>query len=77
MPPGFTASLAARLDARRALTVREATGGERIEPGIALLAPGGRHLRLNGDRVRASPTRTPIGGLRPRADLTIADAAER
>ena len=75
MPPGFTASLAARLDAASALRVREATGGESLAPGLALLAPGGSHLRLGDDRrVRLSGDE-PIGGLRPRADLTIADAA--
>jgi two-component system chemotaxis response regulator CheB len=75
MPAGFTASLAARLDGASALSVREAAGGEALEPGLALLAPGGSHLRLGGDRrVRLSDA-APLGGLRPRADLTISDAA--
>ena len=51
MPAGFTESLARRLDARSALNVREATDGDRIEPGVALLAPGGYHLRLRGTAV--------------------------
>ena len=46
MPAGFTASLAARLDRASALSVREAGGGERLDPRVALVAPGGRHLRL-------------------------------
>jgi two-component system chemotaxis response regulator CheB len=75
MPPGFTASLANRLDGASALTVHEAAGGEALDPGVALFAPGGSHLRLGADRrVRLSDD-APIGGLRPRADLTIADAA--
>ena len=41
MPAGFTASLATRLDGASQLTVREAAGGETLEPGVALLAPGG------------------------------------
>ena len=76
MPPGFTASLAARLDAASALTVREATGGETLSPGVALMAPGGSHLRLGIDRRPRLSDEEPIGGLRPRADLTIADVAE-
>lgn len=77
MPAGFTASLAARLDRTSALTVREASGHETLEPGVALLAPGGRHLRLaEGGLTELSDT-DPIGGLRPRADLLIADAARR
>jgi two-component system chemotaxis response regulator CheB len=76
MPAGFTASLATRLDGASALNVREAKGGEALDPGVALLAPGGSHLRLGEDRrVRLSDD-APLGGLRPRADLTIADAAK-
>jgi two-component system chemotaxis response regulator CheB len=75
MPPGFTTSLAARLDAASALTVREAAGGELPGPGEALIAPGGAHLRLGGDRRTRLSGDAPVGGLRPRADLTIEDAA--
>jgi two-component system chemotaxis response regulator CheB len=76
MPAGFTASLASRLDSLSALTVREATGGEALDPRHIYLAPGGAHLRMADDRrVRLSDA-PPLGGLRPRADLTIADAAK-
>jgi two-component system chemotaxis response regulator CheB len=75
MPPGFTASLAERLDAASALTVRESAGGEAPRPDVALLAPGGSHLRLGEDRRTRLSEAAPEGGLRPRADLTIADAA--
>lgn len=46
MPERFTASLAQRLDAMCALTVREARNGDRLLPGLALIAPGGRHTRV-------------------------------
>jgi two-component system chemotaxis response regulator CheB len=75
MPAGFTASLAARLDGASPLTVREAAGGEALEPGVALIAPGGAHLRLGDDRRTRLSDEAPLGGLRPRADLTISDAA--
>ena len=74
MPAGFTASLAARLDAASALCVREARTGDAIEPGTLLVAPGGSHLRLDDGRLRLADD-APEGGLRPRADFTIADAA--
>jgi two-component system chemotaxis response regulator CheB len=77
MPAGFTASLAARLDRASRLNVREAGGGERLDPHVALLAPGGRHLRLSGDGVLTLSDEEPLGGLRPRADLLITDAARR
>jgi two-component system, chemotaxis family, protein-glutamate methylesterase/glutaminase len=75
MPAGFTRSLAARLDATSKLTVREAEGGEIMDPRTALIAPGGRHLRIAGDGRTRLSDEAEIGGLRPRADLTIADAA--
>ena len=75
MPAGFTASLAARLDRDSALRVREAAPGNALDPGTALIAPGGKHLRLELGRSVLSDA-DPIGGLRPRADLTIADLVE-
>jgi two-component system chemotaxis response regulator CheB len=75
MPPGFTESLATRLDQRSQLRVREAAGGERLDPGTALLAPGGKHLRLTGDAITELTEEPAVGGLRPRADLLIEDAA--
>ncbi|HEY4280304.1 MAG TPA: chemotaxis-specific protein-glutamate methyltransferase CheB [Conexibacter sp.] len=77
MPPGFTSSLAARLDRASKLTVREAAGGETLDPRVALLAPGGAHLRLaEPARITSLSDAAEIGGLRPRADLTIEDAAK-
>jgi two-component system chemotaxis response regulator CheB len=76
MPAGFTASLAERLDRSSKLKVIEATGGEALAPDTLLLAAGGRHLRLGDDGVARLTDEAAIGGLRPRADLTIADAAK-
>jgi two-component system chemotaxis response regulator CheB len=75
MPAGFTASLAQRLDRSSKLTVIEAAGGEALKPDTLILAPGGSHLRLGDDGVARLTDEAAIGGLRPRADLTIADAA--
>lgn len=46
MPEKFTAMYAQRLDAVCAIQVREARDGDRVERGLALIAPGGLHLRL-------------------------------
>jgi two-component system chemotaxis response regulator CheB len=46
MPPGFTAPFAARLDGLCRLRVTEAADGQRLEPGMVLIAPAGQHLRL-------------------------------
>ncbi len=77
MPAGFTASLAARLDRSSPLSVREAQGGESLEPDVALIAPGGRHLRLGPTGQMTLSDEAPLGGLRPRADLLIEDAAAK
>jgi len=75
MPAGFTGSLATRLNASSALNVLEATGGEKVDARTALLAPGGRHLRLSHDGRTTLTDEPAVGGLRPRADLLIEDAA--
>jgi len=75
MPAGFTGALAARLDASSPLTVVEAAGGETLDARTALLAPGGRHLRLARDGRTTVTDEPAVGGLRPRADLLIEDAA--
>ena len=46
MPAGFTASYAARLDEQCRLAVSEARDGDRVLPGHAYIAPGGRHMSV-------------------------------
>ena len=46
MPERFTAMFAERLNSLCALEVREARHGDRVMPGRALLAPGGKHMML-------------------------------
>ncbi|MCI8505935.1 MAG: chemotaxis response regulator protein-glutamate methylesterase [Lachnospiraceae bacterium] len=46
MPPGFTAMYAERLNRLCKVEVREAKHGDRLQPGLALLAPGGIQMRL-------------------------------
>ncbi|MBU2753234.1 chemotaxis response regulator protein-glutamate methylesterase [Acidithiobacillus sp. CV18-2] len=46
MPEKFTAAFAARLNSISALEVREAQDGDRVLSGRALIAPGGKHMRL-------------------------------
>jgi len=47
MPEKFTASFAARLDSLCEIEVKEAANGDRVMPGRALIAPGGRHMMLH------------------------------
>ncbi|MDO9107346.1 MAG: chemotaxis response regulator protein-glutamate methylesterase [Methylovulum sp.] len=47
MPAGFTRTFAERMNSISAMQVKEAEDGDRILPGLALLAPGGlRHLTV-------------------------------
>lgn len=46
MPMTFTAAFARRLDACCEIEVREAEDGDAPRPGLALIAPGGRHMAL-------------------------------
>jgi two-component system chemotaxis response regulator CheB len=78
IPPVFSRSFADRLNGICALEVREATEGDVVEPGIALIAPGDFHMELvRTDRT----TRVRLHQLdrvhhqRPAADLLFASAA--
>lgn len=46
MPEKFTAAFAARLNSLCNIEVKEAENGDRVLPGRALIAPGGRHMLL-------------------------------
>lgn len=75
MPPGFTQSLARRLDECSSLMVQEAADGDRLARGLVLLAPGDFHLRLNRRRVILDHG-PPRHHVRPAADVTMESAAE-
>jgi len=46
MPPFFTQSLAKNLDSKCEIDVREAVDGEAIYPNSALIAPGGKQMKI-------------------------------
>jgi len=46
MPEKFTGAFADRLNSLCQIEVREAVNGDRVLPGRALIAPGGRHMLL-------------------------------
>ncbi len=46
MPPGFTSMYAERLNRLCKFEVREAQSGDRVQPGLALIAPGGLQMKL-------------------------------
>ena len=79
MPPGFTKSFAERLNKISSLIVSEAASGDRLSPGVALIAPGDHHLLVRRDRdglyVDLMP-REPQDRYAPSADRMMRSVAE-
>lgn len=79
MPPGFTKSLALRLDGLSEIHVKEAEDGEVLEKGVAYIAPGGKHLKMkkctSGYCVLLDDSELPRKGHRPAVDVLLESAA--
>ncbi|MDQ1913328.1 chemotaxis response regulator protein-glutamate methylesterase [Paenibacillus sp. GD4] len=72
MPPGFTKSLAQRLDSVSQIRVVEAEEGMRLESSTAYVAPGGYHLTVarSGPQYKIHLSHEqPRGGHRPSVDV--------
>ncbi len=48
MPATFTPAFAKRLDQLCKISVKEAEDGDQLKPGLALLAPGGKQMLIDG-----------------------------
>ncbi len=79
IPPVFSQTFANRLNELCEIEVREAVDGDRITPGVALIAPGNFHLMLQWSadhykvRVTGGP---PVWHQRPAVDLLFKSAAD-
>lgn len=79
MPEKFTALFAARLNDVCAIEVREASPNDRVLPGRALIAPGGRHLLLkrNGAQYHVDVVDGPlVSRHRPSVDVLFRSVAQ-
>ncbi|MBP2640085.1 MAG: cheB 2 [Firmicutes bacterium] len=79
MPPGFTKSLADRLNSLSSLKVKEAEQNDPVSPGVVLLAPGDYHMtleRLGGKIVTRLNQQPPVGGHRPAVDPMMESAVQ-
>ena len=76
MPPGFTTSLARRLDLVSRLRVEEAFDGQVLEKGKVVVARGGYHLRLSSPTAVFLDEGSPVHGVRPSVDVAIEDATK-
>jgi two-component system chemotaxis response regulator CheB len=79
MPEKFTAMYAQRLDGLCAVNVREARDGDRLERGVVLIAPGGRHLKLRkagGQYFACVIDGPPVNRHTPSVDVLFRSAAE-
>jgi two-component system, chemotaxis family, protein-glutamate methylesterase/glutaminase len=78
MPPGFTTSYAARLNGLCRIRVKEAEDGERVLPGHAYIAPGGRHLaveRSGANYVARVRDGEPVNRHKPSVEVLFLSAA--
>lgn len=78
LPLRFSESFAARLDRESRVEVRVARDGERVRPGLALLAPGDRHMRVirsGAAYVVKLDEDPPLGGHRPAVDVLFDSTA--
>jgi two-component system chemotaxis response regulator CheB len=80
MPKNFTGPFAERLDGLSRLRVKEARDGDRLEPGLALLAPGGSNMRVVRTGAVETVTRITEGSdefiFRPSVDALMLTLAE-
>ena len=79
MPANFTSAFAQRVNGLCAIQVREAVEGDELVPGLALLAPGGRHLGVvRQGRGLAVRLLEPREGqfYKPSVDIAFASAAD-
>jgi two-component system chemotaxis response regulator CheB len=79
MPEKFTAMYAQRLNGLCAMQVREAKDGDRLERGLALIAPGGLHMQLrkaSGQYYVHVLDGPPVNRHKPSVDVLFKSAAE-
>ena len=78
MPPGFTKSLAQRLDTLSAVHVKEAEDGDIIRSGCVYIAPGNYHMRVSvsgGARKIVLGQDPPVGNHRPAVNVLFDSVA--
>jgi two-component system chemotaxis response regulator CheB len=79
MPEKFTAMYAQRLNGICAMAVREAKDGDRLERGVALIAPGGLHMQLRksgGQYFVHVVDGPPVNRHKPSVDVLFKSASE-
>lgn len=79
MPEKFTAMYAQRLDGLCEMNIREAKDGDRLERGVVLIAPGGRHMQLRkagGQYYAVVADGPPVNRHKPSVDVLFRSAAE-
>ena len=76
MPAAFTRAFAERLDKLCRITVKEAEDGDVLRPGLALLAPGGKQMMIDGrGAVKILPGDERLN-YKPCVDITFGSAAK-
>ena len=76
MPAAFTKAFAERLDKLCKINVKEAEDGDILRPGLAILAPGGKQMMIDGrGTIRILPGDERLN-YKPCVDITFGSAAK-
>jgi len=73
--PSFAEGLVEWLNRESKLQVKLAAEGQQLQPGNAYIAPTGRHLLVNAERLRLSDAE-PVNSCRPSVDVLFRSVAE-
>jgi len=79
MPPQFTQTFAERLNAHCQISVRQAQDGDAVEPGLALISPGGKHMlvrRMQNKYIVNVVDGPPVNRHRPSVDVLFRSVAQ-
>ncbi len=80
MPEKFTLAFAERVNGKSKIYVKEAENGDRLYHGMAVIAPGGKHMLLNADsegywiEINEGP---PVNRHKPSVDVLFRSVSQR
>jgi len=76
MPPGpFIRSIAKRIESESNIRVEEAQNDDRLQPGVALMAPGGYHMLIEKGGIIKLSHGPAVNSVRPSVDVMMSSGA--
>lgn len=76
MPPGpFIRSIAKRIESESNIRIEEAQNDDRLQPGVALMAPGGAHMLIEKGGIIKLSHGPAVNSVRPSVDVMMSSGA--